>query len=260
MISSKNWLSDHNAEIFDNSKVAAWYGSQGLCPAEQVFLKEFRTAYIARRVLDLGVGSGRTTRHLAPAASSYVGIDRSPAMLNQARRANPFVDFRQMDVRAIDSFGPGSFDFVFGSSAIVSAFAHQDRLDILAAVHGILAADGLFIFSFHNRAWQWAGRGPLPPRDKGISALFDSLHPKSWYNYLRLRRYAYAAADHAMWVDQAHRWSGLFYFTDLATQVAQAGGVGFEVEAIYGQDGRPVARTDDLAADGLLHLVCRRGA
>ena len=39
------------------------------------------------RILDLGVGAGRTTASLADGAKSYVGIDYSPGMVEACRKA-----------------------------------------------------------------------------------------------------------------------------------------------------------------------------
>ena len=73
--------------------------------------------YLQGDVLEIGVGTGATLRHLAAndRIDSFTGIDLSAGMLNQARQvANelPFpVDLRQMDATRLD-FPDDSFDIV----------------------------------------------------------------------------------------------------------------------------------------------------
>ena len=95
--------------------------------------------------------------------------------------------------------------------------------------------------------------GSTQPRE-----IVNSVHPQSWINYLRLRPFAREEADYAIHVDPAHRWSGLFYFIDLATQERQLEAAGFEILARFGEDGRPLAAGDDTSRDGLLNLVCKK--
>ena len=75
---------------------------------------------LSGRILDAGVGTGRTIAHY-PASASVVGIDLSPAMLARAeRRAHRIgraVDLRRMDVTHLDlpdqSFDAAVASFLF---------------------------------------------------------------------------------------------------------------------------------------------------
>jgi SAM-dependent methyltransferase len=252
-------IARHNADLFDRAEIAEWYGEQSLFASEVMILERFHDAYAGKRLLDLGVGSGRTTGALLPDVANYVGIDKAEAMLAVARRRFPSATFLDMDVRAIGEFGPGRFDFVFGALAILSAFDHAERLAVIEAVHHVLAPGGVFAFSFHNRLWRRAGSMPLHARSWHPREIVNSVHPQSWINYLRLRSFAREEADYAIHVDPAHRWSGLFYFIDLATQERQLEAAGFEIVARFGEDGRPIAARDDTTRDGLLNLVCKKG-
>jgi len=63
------------------------------------------------RVLDLGTGTGAVACALAPHAASVLGIDNEPAMLEQAAKKCPNVDFRLMDIQMLD-LPDESFDLV----------------------------------------------------------------------------------------------------------------------------------------------------
>src|SRR5688500_13342040 len=49
-----------------------------------------------RRVLDVGCGTGRWSRLLADRGAVVLGVDRSEAMLTEASRRSPGLEFRQM--------------------------------------------------------------------------------------------------------------------------------------------------------------------
>ncbi|MCZ7463474.1 class I SAM-dependent methyltransferase [Rhizobium rhizogenes] len=254
---SENGIAEHNASLFDHPDIAEWYDNQQLYPAERIILDQFRHAYAGKRLLDLGVGTGRTTKPLLPLVGDYIGIDRSQPMLALARRNFPAATFLDMDVRAIGQFGAERFDCVLGALAILSAFGHEDRLAIIHAISSILAPGGYFIFSFHNRQWKRAGGMPLHRRSWHPREVVNSLHPQSWINYLRLQAATRQTPEYAILVDQAHRWSGLFYFIDLAAQTRQLEAAGFEIVARFGENGRPIEENSDTSNDGLLNLVCR---
>ena len=106
---SENGIAEYNAGLFDNPEVAEWYDNQQLYPAERIILDQFRHAYAGKRLLDLGVGTGRTTKPLLPLVGEYIGIDRSQPMLALARRNFPTATFLDLDVRAIGQFGAERF-------------------------------------------------------------------------------------------------------------------------------------------------------
>lgn len=249
-------VTEHNARIFDT--MSEWYSAQDLYPVETVLFERHRSLFAGKRVLDLGVGSGRTTRPLLPLVADYLGVDRSEAMLAAARKSFPTAAFLDMDVRAIADLGAERFDFVLGALAILSAFGHEERLGVIDAVCHVLAPGGVFAFSFHNRRWKRAGRMPLHAHSWRPHEFVNSVHPKSWMNYLRLKRFAREEAEYALHVDPAHRWSGLFYFTDMETQTRQLARAGFTVIDRLGEDGRIIQSGEVTANDGLITLVAQK--
>src|SRR5690606_26324067 len=49
------------------------------------------------RILDLGCGTGQLTAKIAVSGAKVVGIDRSPAMIDQARKQFEHIDFQEAD-------------------------------------------------------------------------------------------------------------------------------------------------------------------
>ena len=253
-------VTGHNARIFSDPKLADFYARHGLQPAEARFRERHGSAWQDKALLDLGVGSGRTTRFFLGETKRYVGIDISEPMLAAARAAFPDATFLKMDLRDIADLGRAGFDCVLGPFAILSAFSHAERLKILADLHALLTPGGLFYFSAHNRQWWRAGKSPLanfgwPPR-----RMAGAVNPLNWLNYLRLRHLRREAVDHAVFNDLAHHWQAVFYYIDRAAQQRQLEAAGFTLLETYGDDGRLLDPGADVSGDGLLHYVCRRQA
>lgn len=253
-------LSERNMEVFASPRVAAWYLDQALDPAERRLLADWEGDYAGKRVLDLGIGTGRTTAMLAPYAAYYLGIDISEAMLAQARANFPHADLRLMDIRAIGALPAGTHDYVLASYAVLDVFEHDERTAILAAAHGALRRGGLFVFSFHNLRWRLAGKPPQPPVALNPLRLARDLRQYA----IGRRNYAARAGlerrseDHAMLRDMAHQWRAVFHYTTLKAQIAEVEAIGFEVTAVIGADGRDMARDEDGVDDPMPHLRCRK--
>ncbi|KMS70096.1 hypothetical protein ACM01_32525 [Streptomyces viridochromogenes] len=91
-------------------------------PARQVserfndVLRGFAKDFLgSRRVLELGPGTGRVARNIAPLAGSYVGIEASLAMIEAGRRDG--LDVRHGDMMAMP-FDTGSVDVVVEHESI----------------------------------------------------------------------------------------------------------------------------------------------
>jgi len=63
------------------------------------------------RLLDVGCGPGYLASAAADRGAAVVGVDFSAAMIREARRRSPALDFRRADAMSLP-FAPGSFDRV----------------------------------------------------------------------------------------------------------------------------------------------------
>ncbi len=140
-----------NRQRFDAEEVVSDYESVAatLTPAEDEVLAGLLAE--GRRVLDLGVGTGRTVPALSAGASRYVGLDVAPRMVEGARRQFPDQEFVVGDAADLAEFDDGSFDLV------VFSYNGIDYLDTDAArqrcwreVRRVLRDGGNFVFSSHN--------------------------------------------------------------------------------------------------------------
>jgi SAM-dependent methyltransferase len=120
-------------------------------PGEEVALGMVAPLVRSKRVLDVGVGGGRTVGLLALLTDRYIGVDVSPGMVAACKAKYPDKDFRVVDARDMSAFGDGSFDFVFFSYNGIDTVDEEGRKKVYEEVHRVLADDGIFAFSTLNK-------------------------------------------------------------------------------------------------------------
>jgi ubiquinone/menaquinone biosynthesis C-methylase UbiE len=121
---------------------------------ELAILEELRTELPNLKMLDIGVGAGRTTKHFAELAKDYVGIDYSSTMIKACRLKFPQYKLEVADARDLSRFDNEYFDFVMFSFNGIDAVEHKDRLTILGEIRRVTRKNGYFAFSTLNlNAW-----------------------------------------------------------------------------------------------------------
>lgn len=141
---------DGNRQKYESAKVVSLYEARSELQASEAYLFA-RYLEPELSILDLGVGGGRTTLHLAKSARRYVGADYSSAMVGACRRRFPEHEFRQCDATDMAMFGDAEFDtVVFSFNGIDVIRTDLDRAGCLAEISRVLTPGGLFIFSSHN--------------------------------------------------------------------------------------------------------------
>lgn len=144
-----------NRNVYESGQVAKRYSQEErLQPPEAAILNKLKPELSGARMLDVGVGGGRTTLHFAPLVASYVGIDYSEAMiaacLGRFEKMPGQVRFEVGDVRALSSFSEGSFDFVLFSYNGLDYMPHEGRQKALSEIRRVLRHGGRFALSTHN--------------------------------------------------------------------------------------------------------------
>lgn len=184
-------MDGRNNAIFDSFDVVTSYQAMpGLFPAEEWLF----SSYVPHdaRVLDLGVGTGRTTPWLAAIASSYLGIDIAPLMVERARQVNPTERFIVGDATDLSMLDDASFDVVvFSYNGLDYVVPGDDRDRCLREIARVLAPGGTFIFSSHDP------RAVIRPRnpDLGLRAW-----PVAWFQ--TLRRAGRRVRERAFWLGE----------------------------------------------------------
>jgi len=102
----------------------------------------------AMRLLDVGCGTGLVTHRLAAAGGQVVGVDLSPAMLEQARRSRGDATFLQMDARDL-YLQDAAFDAVT-LCQVLSYQLHPQR--VLDEVRRVLRRGGRLVVCCQQRS------------------------------------------------------------------------------------------------------------
>lgn len=146
-----------NKATYRSKSVVDYYASRdGLFPAELAIVCEIEPWLIGGKVLDIGIGGGRTTVPLATLARKYVGVDYSEEMIVACRTrfaGHPLRDrmtFAVADARDMSMFGADEFDVVVFSFNGIDSVRHDDRMQILREIYRVLKPGGRFFFSTHN--------------------------------------------------------------------------------------------------------------
>jgi SAM-dependent methyltransferase len=247
-----------NRRIYHAPNIPAWYRSASLDTAEIMALLTWQPAFVGRRVLDMGVGSGRTTRFLAPLAGQYVCFDWSPPMVDHVRHHLPGIDIRLGDMRDLSPFADASFDFVFASCNLIDAVAHDDRLRVLAEVRRVLSRGGVFAFSSHNRRLRSALAGPRLhlARNPATQLMHAWRYVRSLVNHARVRKLRRIEAEYAVLNDPGHNYAALHYYIDRETQQRQLEGCGFQLQSVFDSGGRLLTGGDaDTDSPSLLYVA-----
>ncbi len=130
-------------------RVSAYNALEGLTPAEARLVHRWVPAGL--RVLDLGVGTGRTYPALSERSATYIGVDYSEEMVKAARQRFPDGCFVVGDAVDLSEFETGSFDVVvFSYNGLDYLHPFVKRSTALDEIHRVLAAGGTAILSTHN--------------------------------------------------------------------------------------------------------------
>ena len=183
----------------------------------------------ARRVLDLGCGTGTLAHLLSRAGHAVVGIDPDPEMLRVARaKGDAGIDWR---LGRSDVADTGSVDLAVMSGHVAQVFTSDAAWDaVLADLHRALVPGGTLAFESRNpsaRGWDhWTRDQTL--RTVGGTELWHETVDVS----LPLVAYDTVTRDLGTGAEARHR--DVLAFRDLLALRGSLERAGFDVTAAYG--------------------------
>ena len=98
-------------------------------------------------VCDMGCGPGHVARYLRDAGASVFGLDLSPGMLEEARKLNPDIPFREGNMLSLD-IPDGTLAGVAAFYAIVN-IPRQSLPLVFREIWRVLQSCGLLLLAFH---------------------------------------------------------------------------------------------------------------
>jgi ubiquinone/menaquinone biosynthesis C-methylase UbiE len=256
-----------NREIWRDPAVVNRYSEQSLFRPEQVILDMLRDTLRKSRMLDIGVGGGRTSHHFARLAKEYVGIDYSPEMTKACKSGiRPGVDLMTSDARALP-FRNGRFDFILFSYNGIDCLSHKDRLQAFREVARVGCKGGYFCFSTHNLDWLKSERGTLSqPILAGVRSLIPrprtlvvTIRDRLLFRYFNRHLLSRTTGPYLIVRDGSERVNLYYYYIRPVDQMRQLAAAGFNDICVIDGHGTVIREEHKLenTDGGWLHYVCR---
>src|SRR5829696_6109030 len=110
----------------EGAAIAAWFTERGVPPGATL--------------LDAGCGTGRYAGELARRGYAVEGVDRSPELIETARRSVISVSFRVGDILALPA---ARYDAILCRGVLNDVVNDDDRLSVFAAFAGALRPAGV---------------------------------------------------------------------------------------------------------------------
>ena len=253
-------ISELNREVYKSDQVVAYYKQkQELYAPEKAIFQLLQDQLSHWRMLDMGVGAGRTTHYFGPRVKEYWGMDYAPVMIAACQQLFPQYHFWVADAKAMPEIENEYFDLVLFSFNGLDCCGQEDRLQILTEIRRILKQKGYFCFSSHNL--------------QGVSDLFSwrfSWNPflfwRRWRHCLRLRRLNAAflnqsqATDYAIINDGSHDYQSWHYYIRPQAQIRQLIAYGFGNIRLFAVDGRELTSPEAVAAETgyMIYYLCQK--
>ena len=221
-------MGNPNKATYSAADIVNYYAQlDWLQPAEAAILERLQPQLSNMKMLDMGVGGGRTTLHFAPLVETYTGIDYSPKMIaacqDRFKSAEYSPSFKVCDGRNMSQFETHSFDFILFSYNGIDYVSHGDRLKILSEIKRVGKPNGYFVFSSHNlqaleQELSWRkhlSRNPLNTYASFVAlGLFWLFNPS-------LNRQSIVNADYLIVRDDSHLFRLKTYYIRAAQQLKQ---------------------------------------
>ncbi|RJO61114.1 class I SAM-dependent methyltransferase [candidate division WS5 bacterium] len=150
----KDEMFQFNKRTYDLLDTAKYYSSEShlklLDKPEETVIKLFENKLKDMKMLDIGVGGGRTTYHFAGLVKEYIGIDYSENMIKVCKERFKDIHFEVCDVRSMHIFEDNYFDFILFSAGGIDHVPLGDRLKALQEIKRVCKHGGLVGICVHN--------------------------------------------------------------------------------------------------------------
>jgi ubiquinone/menaquinone biosynthesis C-methylase UbiE len=259
--------------------VKKYADSRFLLPPEKIVLEQLKSQLPKMRMLDIGVGGGRTTCYFGVLAKEYVAIDFDGNMIEACRKRfmkeRLSAHFITCDVRSMEIFPDDYFDFILFSFNGIDYLTHTDRSKALREVKRIGRQGGMFLFSTHNLnsiiSQSAVRRSTVTNAFRSPRKIPGSLWRRfvCWLcnanaGSLKEKQYAMVfdgeyCAKFTWLILSMVKKLGYYYYSRPQEQIRQLKDAGFEIIHIYSIEGKEIVNENDLntTTEGWLHYLCR---
>lgn len=234
-----------NKATYEREDVIKYYRSvDALLEAEKVLFGKLRHSIGSSQILDIGIGGGRTTKHLLEISENYTGVDYVERFTEETAKKYPAAKVLCRDAANLYDLEDDTYGFVLFSYNGIDSISHRHRLQVLKEVYRVMKKGGVFMFSSHNRDYVYFNKFPWQQRfhysARHLIFLLHCLYHLP--NHYRMKKYEIHTEDYAMVNDGDHRYSLLLYYISIDKQCEQLTDLGFSGTEAYDVAGDPVIK------------------
>ncbi len=230
--------------------VSAYSAFEDLGLPEQRALARVLPYVLGGRILDIGIGGGRTVNALRAISRDYIGVDYVAEMVDVCRSKFPDARFEYADARSMPQFPDASCDLIMFSWAGICMVDHAGRIAILKEVRRLLKKGGFFIFSSYNiNSADATARFYFPEISWTFNPIKMTWSLVNWsrssvnslINRLKLHRFEVRTDEYALINDRCHDYSTMLYYIGLENQIKQLRSANFGGDiAAFDGDGNEI--------------------
>lgn len=264
-----------NRDIFDGRLAAADYrygfhNTGYLDAGERAALLRVADEVRGRRVLDLGVGAGRTTTLLRLLTDRYDAADYAPRMVAEFRRNFPDLPVRVADARDLSGYDDNRYALTLFSNNAIDAIGRRERTTVVRELARVTRPRGYVVFStLHRGGPSYRERPvqlrrptrPFSARRMVIDNARTLARPGRSLRALRAwRTNRKRLDDHGTWATAplaAHGFGLIVHFTTYDDVVDLLRTANLSEHVIFDESGRPVASHEDAAGADTFTVVAR---
>jgi ubiquinone/menaquinone biosynthesis C-methylase UbiE len=254
-------INDQNQQTYTDPSIVSYYAQlRTLQPAERTILTLLQERLSNMKMLDLGVGAGRTTQYFAPLVAAYTGLDYSAEMIAHCRQKFPNLSWQVGDARNLEQLENNSFDFILFSFNGIDYISHTDRSLVLQEVNRLGKSGGYFGFSSHNlqgieSEFNWRKKISLNPFSSYVNLLMWAILRacNRGLTYDKILTY-----DYAIIRDEPHNFRLQTYYARPKEQLKQLESYFRDIKIYSWQTGQEIQSESELNSnlDQWLYYLC----
>jgi SAM-dependent methyltransferase len=217
---------------YGDEKLVELYDLDNPSGSDHDFVRALADRLGARKIVDLGCGTGLLTRTLAVGDREVIGVDPSPTMLNYARRTPSTVTWIDGDHTVIKP--TGDVDLALSTGNTVMHI--PDLPAALTTLAGALRTGGVLVFESRNpvaRAWEsWTREATYGERDTPVG------HLTEWLDLIEVADGRVVFDAHNLYDDgRDDVYRSELYFRSAAEISDALAAAGFSVQVLGGWHG-----------------------
>jgi len=248
-----------NKTTYARADVIKYYQAvEMLLEAEKVLFEKLFPTIKDKKILDIGIGGGRTTKYLLQISRDYTGIDYVAEFAEKTAEKYPDANIFCADATDLKEFENETFDFVLFSYNGIDSISNEDRLKVLKETYRVLKKGGLFMFSTHNRDYQNFNKLPWQQKIRYDTGYFIFILHCLYHlpKHYKMKKHEIYTDDYAIINDGDHRFSLLLYYITIDKQKKQLADIGFSGIETYDMHGKQVE--NDTSSHWLHYLASKK--